>query len=91
MIFRILIIATALFLAACSAGLQVTRVQDLSETAGAPYDNALVISLFKSFDVRRYFENDMVKEIENRGVRAIAKHLSRNGLLAPQSWLNTIA
>lgn len=69
---RLLLIGTTLFLAACSAGPQVTRVQDLSETADAPYDNVLVISLFKSFDVRRYFENDIVKELENRGVRAVA-------------------
>jgi hypothetical protein len=72
LIFRILIIATALFLAACSAGPQITRVQDLSETADAPYDNVLIVSLFESFDARRYFENDIVKELEQRGVRAVA-------------------
>ncbi len=72
MIFRILIIATALFLAACSAGPQVTRVQDLSETADAPYDNVLVVSLFELFDMRRYFEDYIVEELESRGVRAVA-------------------
>jgi hypothetical protein len=69
---RLLIIGTALFLAACSAGPQVTTVQALSETADAPYDNVLVISLFKSFDARRYLEKDIVRQLENRGVRAVA-------------------
>ncbi len=69
---RVLIIGTALFLAACSAGPQVTRVQDLSETADAPYNNVLVISLFKSFDARRYLERDIVRQLEERGVRAVA-------------------
>lgn len=72
MTHRLLLVGTALFLAACSTGPQVTRVQDLSETADAPYDNVLVISLFKSFDVRRYLEKDIVKELEARGLRAVA-------------------
>lgn len=70
--YRLVILGTVLFLAACTAGPQVTRVQPLSETADAPYDNVLVISLFKSFDARRYFEKDIVKELEQRGVRAVA-------------------
>lgn len=69
---RLLTIGTALFFAACSAGPQVTRVQDLSETADAPYGNVLVVSLFKSFDARRYLEKDIVKELDNRGIRAVA-------------------
>jgi len=31
-----------------------------------------VISLFESFDVRRYLEKDIVKQLEERGVRAVA-------------------
>ena len=50
-------------LGAC-AGTTVTRVQELSESADAPYDNVLVISLFKSFDARRYLEDAIVKELE---------------------------
>ncbi len=58
-------------LAAC-AGTQVTQTQALSDTADAPYGNILVISLFKSFDARRYLEKDIVRELEQRGVRAVA-------------------
>ena len=72
MIARALLISIPLFLAACSAGPQVTRVQNLTDTADAPYDNVLVISLFESFDARRYLEKEIVKQLEERGVRAVA-------------------
>ncbi len=68
---NVLILALAVALAAC-AGPQVTRVQKLSETADAPYRNVLVVSLFKSFDVRRYLEKDIVKQLAARGVAAVA-------------------
>jgi len=68
---RILILGVLLTLGAC-AGSTVTRVQELSDSADAPYDSVLVISLFKSFDVRRYLEGAIVKELEARGVRAVA-------------------
>jgi hypothetical protein len=55
MIRNLLIIATLTLTAAC-AGPQITRVQPLSETADVPYDNVLVISMFESFDMRRYLE-----------------------------------
>lgn len=67
----ITLISALLVLGAC-AGTQVTRVQPLAETADVPYDNVLVIALFKSFDARRYFEKDVVKQLEERGVRAVA-------------------
>lgn len=69
---RLLTIGAALFLAACSAGPQVTTVQPLSKTADAPYDNVLVISLFKSFDMRRLLEKEIVKQLEANGVTAVA-------------------
>lgn len=67
----IALISAAVALTAC-AGSQVTRVQPLSETADAPYNNVLVVSLFKSFDARRYLEKAIVKELEGRGVQAVA-------------------
>jgi len=67
----IMLLSAVLALCAC-AGTQVTRVQPLSETADAPYGNVLVVSLFKSFDARRYLEKDIVKQLEARGVNAVA-------------------
>jgi hypothetical protein len=67
----VLLVCVAVFLAACTAP-SVTKVQTLSETADAPYDNVLVVTLFESFDIRRYFEGEIVKQLENKGVKAVA-------------------
>jgi hypothetical protein len=71
MIRNLLIIATLTLTAAC-AGPQITRVQPLSETADVPYDNVLVISMFDSFDMRRYLEGELVRELKEQGVTAVA-------------------
>ena len=68
----VLLVCVALFVAAACAGPSVTRVQHLSESADAPYDNVLVVTLFKSFDIRRYFEEEIVKQLKDRGVNAVA-------------------
>ena len=44
----------------------------MSEAADAPYGNVLVVSLFQSFDTRRFFEDAIVKQLEARGVEAVA-------------------
>ena len=72
MIHRILVLSACLALTACGPTHQVTRVQELSATADAPYGNFLIISLFKSFDGRRYFEEELVRELAERGVSAVA-------------------
>ena len=69
---RNLLFIGILTLAAACAGPQITRVQPLSETADAPYDNVLVISMFKSFDMRRYLEGELVKQLAGKGVTAVA-------------------
>lgn len=71
MIKQTLLLATFLLLAAC-AGTSVTKTQDLSDSADAPYDNVLVVSLFSSFDMRRFFEADLVKQLTAQGVKAVA-------------------
>ena len=67
----ILLVSTALLLAAC-AGPKVTRTQSLDKSADAPYDNVLVVSLFKSFDMRRFLEKEIVKQLEAQGIDAVA-------------------
>ena len=71
MIRNLLLIATFILTAAC-AGPQITRVQPLSDTADVPYDNVLVISMFDSFDMRRYLEGELVRELKERGITAVA-------------------
>ena len=72
MIRRLLTTALAVALSACATGPQVTTVQAVSESADAPYENILVIALFKSFDVRRYLEKEIVAQLAGRGVKAVA-------------------
>jgi hypothetical protein len=67
----ITLIGALLFLCSC-ASTQVTRIQPLSESADTPYGNVLVVSLFESFDIRRYLEKDIVKQLEELGVKAVA-------------------
>ncbi len=72
MIKRLICVGAILCLGACASGPTITTVQELSESADAPYDNVLVVSLFKSFDVRRYLEKEIVRELSERGVNAVA-------------------
>lgn len=74
----ILLAGAALFLAAC-AGPRVTTTQPLSESADAPYDNVLVVSLFQSFDSRRFFEDAIVKQLQATGVTAVASTSMMDG------------
>jgi hypothetical protein len=67
----VLLVSVAVLLAAC-AGPQVTRTQPLDRSADAPYSNVLVVSMFKSFDMRRIFEREIVEQLEARGVKAVA-------------------
>ena len=61
----------ALALSAC-AGTQVTKVQKLSSSADAPYSNILVIALFESYDARVYLEKEIVSQLSEKGVTAVA-------------------
>lgn len=67
-----LFFALAFALGACSSGPQITRMQDLAESADTPYKNILVIALFDSFDSRRYLEQEVVSNLSELGVDAVA-------------------
>lgn len=60
-----------LTLGACASSQQTTVVQPLSETADAPYEKFLVITLFDSFDARHYLEEEVVKALGERGTVAV--------------------
>lgn len=59
-------------LSACATPPKVTRVQTLSESADAPYDNILVVCLFESFDTRRILEREIVRQLQAEGIEAVA-------------------
>jgi hypothetical protein len=68
----ILVIFLTLALAACASAPKVTRVQELSASADAPYNKVLVVFLASTFDPRRYLETEIVKALEAQGVEAVA-------------------
>lgn len=72
MIKKLFLLAVAVILSACVSGPNVTTVQEVSASADAPYDNILVVSLFESFDARRYLEKEIVKQLSADGVNAVA-------------------
>jgi hypothetical protein len=67
-----LVIGLAIALSACASGPQITTVQELQQSADAPYDNILVVSLFESFDTRKYLEKEIVALLSAQGVKAVA-------------------
>lgn len=89
---RTLAIVTAAVLVSSCAGPQVTHVQKLSETADAPYQNILVVSLFELFDTRRYLEQAIVKDLEAKGIRAVAStaHMNTKTPLTRETFLNMV-
>ena len=66
-----LILCVAVLAAGCASP-KVTRVQTLTESADAPYKNVLVVALFSSFDWRRSYEREIVKQLKERGIDAVA-------------------
>jgi hypothetical protein len=62
----------AILLSACAGGTQVTRVQDVSESANTPYKKVLVIALLSSYDGRRYMEKEVTLQLAEKGTDAVA-------------------
>jgi hypothetical protein len=58
-------------LVACTSGPQITRTQELAESADAPYEKILVITLLSSFDSRRFVEEAIVEQLAGRGTEAV--------------------
>ncbi len=68
----LLIFGITLVAGACSTGPQVTRTQELSESANIPYKNILVITLLSKFDSRRYLEQEVVSQLSALGTQSVA-------------------
>ena len=64
--------ALAALLSACAGGTQVTRVQDVSESAKTPYEKVLVIALLASYDGRKYLEKEVTLQLAELGTDAVA-------------------
>jgi hypothetical protein len=68
---RRLLAALAAVLAGCATGPEVTRLSD-APPDGGPYGKILVVSLFESFDMRRYLETELVTQLSEQGIEAVA-------------------
>jgi len=67
-----LVLTVLAALAACSTGPQVTRTQEVSESADKPFRNILVIALFANFDKRKRLEKEVVEKLSELGTDAVA-------------------
>jgi hypothetical protein len=67
-----LLFGIAAILGACASGPQVTKTLDVVESADAPYQKFLVITLLSLFDSRRYLEDEVVKQLSELGSDAVA-------------------
>ncbi len=65
-------LAIVCLLNGCATGPSVEVTQPLGESADVPYRNILVVTLFDSFDARRYLEGEIVKALADLGVNATA-------------------
>ena len=67
----LLIVGITTALQACSSGPQITRTQELAESADAPYEKILVITLLSKFDSRRFVEEAIVSQLAELGTEAV--------------------
>jgi hypothetical protein len=67
----LLCIGISAALVACSTGPQVTRTQEIANSADIPYKNILVITLLSKFDSRRFVEDAIVAQLAEGGTRAV--------------------
>ena len=63
-----MLVACAAVFGGCASRPQITVAQPLSDSADAPYEKILVITLFDSFDARRYLEEEVVTALAEHGV-----------------------
>ncbi len=78
-------------LVACSAGPEVTRV-DGAQPSDETFDKILVVSLFESFDMRRYLETELVSQLKANGTEAIASTSMMNTLtpVVPETFIEMV-
>jgi hypothetical protein len=67
-----MLFATVLSTGACSTVPVVSVTRQLDEDADAPYKRILIVTLFDSFDARRYLEDEIVSHLAELGVSAVA-------------------
>ena len=79
-------------LVACAAAPQVTRMDAPSPSDAGPYEKVLVVSLFESFDMRRYLERELVAQLSALGTEAVASTSMMNSQtpVVPQTFIDMV-
>lgn len=62
----------SILMCACAWTSTIKVTQQLEDSADAPYRKVLVVTLFDSFDARRYLEKEIVKRLATEGTTAVA-------------------
>jgi len=62
----------SILLSACASTTKIEVTQTLNDATDAPYEKILVVTLFDSFDARRYLEDEIVKQLAEQGTAAVA-------------------
>jgi hypothetical protein len=64
--------ALSMLLGACGIQTKTTVTHELSADADAPYEKILVVTLFDSFDARRFLEKEIVSHLAELGTVGVA-------------------
>jgi len=66
------LLALSIVLSGCASYTKIDVTQTLNDATDAPYEKILVVTLFDSFDARRYLEDEIVKQLADLGTAAVA-------------------
>jgi len=82
----------SVLLAACASGSKIVSTQPLADSADVPYRKVLVVALFDSFDARHYLEKEIVNQLAERGVTAVASTSMMNSRtpVVPKTFIDMV-
>jgi hypothetical protein len=66
------LLALSIVLSGCASYTKIDVTQTLNDATDAPYEKILVVTLFDSFEARRYLEEEIVKQLAEQGTAAVA-------------------
>lgn len=86
------ILTLQLLLLGCAAGPTVQVTQPLEDSADALYSKILVVTLFDSFDARRYLEGEIVQALTEQGAMAVASTtmMRPSTPVVPQTFIDMV-
>jgi len=86
------ILILPLLVVSCSSRPTVQVTQPLEDSADAPYSKILVVTLFDSFDARRYLEGEIVRLLTEQGTTAVASTtmMRPSTPVVPQTFIDMV-